>query len=80
MMILLSYDDQTHNTCYILTRRGLNEIKYDVPVCHSCRKMIIIIFLVQFIFLNLTLFEFCTLVPFLVYNENWVVLHNRDNY
>ena len=26
---------------FCVNGRGLNDIKYDVPVCHSCRKMII---------------------------------------
>ena len=39
---MLSYDDQKDpEHAIFLKRRGLNHIKYDVPVCHSYRMMII---------------------------------------
>ena len=63
--IISSHDDHHHSTektqiyAIFLKRRGLSYIKYNVPVCHSCHKMIIqqvnLIYLGKFIFLFLNL-------------------------
>ena len=60
-------EDPTH--AIFSKRRGLNDIKYDVPVCHSCCKMIIkqanLLHLSIWVSHNFTLSSFCLNFVFL---------------